>query len=182
MCLECLNSDVVNNLQTHALSYTLPIWKVNETGQEAYEKGSKYGMIMQDAGFQFGFETIRVKFKPSAKDMQKAEESGTDLAQALLKQRRKEEKQSVSQPKNRESLIISWLLFSLEGCRVAQLSSLISFMISFFTWLYSSICIYISIEFDSFESRLRLRCKKTPLIMRQPCLGIFSFVSQVLSS
>ena len=54
---------------------------------------------MQDAGFQFAFDAIRVKFKPSAKDMQKAEECGTDLAQALQKRRRKEEKQSVSQPK-----------------------------------------------------------------------------------
>lgn len=33
-------------------------------------------MTLQDAGFQQGFEPIRVKFKPTAKDMQVAEESG----------------------------------------------------------------------------------------------------------
>ena len=56
-------------------------------------------IALQDAGFQFAFDAIRVKFKPSAADMQKAEECGTDLAQALLKKRRKDEKQSISQPK-----------------------------------------------------------------------------------
>ncbi len=40
---------------------------------------------MQDAGFQQAFGAIRVKFKPTAKDMQMAEESGTDLAQRVLK-------------------------------------------------------------------------------------------------
>lgn len=40
---------------------------------------------MQDAGFQQAFDAIRVKFKPTAKDMQVAEESGTDLAQTVLK-------------------------------------------------------------------------------------------------
>ena len=32
---------------------------------------------LQDAGFQQAFDPIRVKFKPTAKDMQIAEESGT---------------------------------------------------------------------------------------------------------
>ena len=36
-----------------------------------------YCWQLQDAGFQQAFEPIRVKFKPTAKDMQTAEESGT---------------------------------------------------------------------------------------------------------
>lgn len=43
------------------------------------------GGCVQDAGFQQAFGAIRVKFKPTAKDMQMAEESGTDLAQRVLK-------------------------------------------------------------------------------------------------
>lgn len=44
---------------------------------------------LRDAGFRFAFPAIRVKFRPTAADMQAAEESGTDLAQAVLKARRK---------------------------------------------------------------------------------------------
>lgn len=40
---------------------------------------------LQDAGYQFGFETIRVKFKPTDSDLQQAEEAGVDFAQALKK-------------------------------------------------------------------------------------------------
>ncbi|CAL8463910.1 g3445 [Coccomyxa elongata] len=40
---------------------------------------------LRDAGFQQAFGAIRVKFKPTARDMQVAEESGTDLAQRVLK-------------------------------------------------------------------------------------------------
>lgn len=53
----------------------------------------------QDAGFNFAFEAMRVKFKPTQSAMQKAEESGTDLAQALLKKLRQAEKQASSQAK-----------------------------------------------------------------------------------
>ena len=53
-------------------------------------------LLLQDAGFRFAFDKMRVKFKPTAKDMQQAEESGTDLAQALLKRMKKEEKQNTS--------------------------------------------------------------------------------------
>jgi flavin reductase (DIM6/NTAB) family NADH-FMN oxidoreductase RutF len=44
---------------------------------------------LRDAGFRFAFPAIRVKFRPTAADMQAAEESGTDLAQAVLKARKK---------------------------------------------------------------------------------------------
>jgi flavorubredoxin/flavin reductase (DIM6/NTAB) family NADH-FMN oxidoreductase RutF len=44
---------------------------------------------LRDAGFRFAFPPIRVKFRPTAADMQAAEESGTDLAQAVLKARKK---------------------------------------------------------------------------------------------
>jgi hypothetical protein len=54
---------------------------------------------VQDAGFQFGFDPIKVKFKPTAKDMQTAEESGTDLAQIVRKKIKKEEKQASMQQK-----------------------------------------------------------------------------------
>lgn len=40
---------------------------------------------LKDAGFQLGFETIRVKFKPDAATLQHCEEAGTDFAQALKK-------------------------------------------------------------------------------------------------
>jgi len=38
-----------------------------------------------DAGYQFGFETIRVKFKPNEVTLKYCEEAGTDFAQALKK-------------------------------------------------------------------------------------------------
>jgi flavorubredoxin/flavin reductase (DIM6/NTAB) family NADH-FMN oxidoreductase RutF len=39
----------------------------------------------RDAGYQFGFETIRVKFKPNEVTLKYCEEAGTDFAQALKK-------------------------------------------------------------------------------------------------
>ena len=39
----------------------------------------------RDAGYKFGFETIRVKFKPNEVTLQYCEEAGTDFAQALKK-------------------------------------------------------------------------------------------------
>lgn len=53
---------------------------------------------LQDAGFEFAFDPIKVKFKPSAKDMQVAEESGTDLAQLVRKKLKQKEKQASLQP------------------------------------------------------------------------------------
>jgi flavorubredoxin/flavin reductase (DIM6/NTAB) family NADH-FMN oxidoreductase RutF len=52
---------------------------------------------LKDAGFQFGFETIRAKFKPTAATLQCCEEAGTDFAQALKKaQKARQPRQKVS--------------------------------------------------------------------------------------
>jgi flavorubredoxin/flavin reductase (DIM6/NTAB) family NADH-FMN oxidoreductase RutF len=40
---------------------------------------------LQDAGYHFGFDTIRVKFKPNDTILQQCKEAGTDFAQALKK-------------------------------------------------------------------------------------------------
>jgi flavorubredoxin/flavin reductase (DIM6/NTAB) family NADH-FMN oxidoreductase RutF len=40
---------------------------------------------LKDAGYRFGFDTIRVKFKPNDLTLQTCEEAGTDFAQALKK-------------------------------------------------------------------------------------------------
>jgi flavorubredoxin/flavin reductase (DIM6/NTAB) family NADH-FMN oxidoreductase RutF len=40
---------------------------------------------LKDAGYKFGFEPIRVKFKPTAQTLKECEEVGTDFAQALKK-------------------------------------------------------------------------------------------------
>ncbi|KAM3091715.1 diflavin flavoprotein [Phormidesmis sp. 146-35] len=40
---------------------------------------------LQDAGYPFGFETIRVKFKPTDEVLQQCESAGTEFAQALKK-------------------------------------------------------------------------------------------------
>ncbi|MEH2170352.1 MAG: diflavin flavoprotein [Nostoc sp.] len=40
---------------------------------------------LKDAGYRFGFDTIRVKFKPDDATLQLCEEAGTDFAQALKK-------------------------------------------------------------------------------------------------
>lgn len=40
---------------------------------------------LKDAGYQFGFDTIRVKFKPNEVTLKYCEEAGTDFAQALKK-------------------------------------------------------------------------------------------------
>ena len=52
---------------------------------------------LQDSGFQQVFDPIKVKFKPTAKDMQVAEESGTDLAQAIQKKQKAAQKQTSKQ-------------------------------------------------------------------------------------
>ena len=43
---------------------------------------------LKDAGYRFGFDTIRVKFKPNDATLQLCEEAGTDFAQALKKARK----------------------------------------------------------------------------------------------
>ncbi len=40
---------------------------------------------LKDAGYRFGFDAIRVKFKPTDLTLQQCKEAGTDLAQALKK-------------------------------------------------------------------------------------------------
>lgn len=47
---------------------------------------------LTDAGFQTAFKPIRVQFRPDAKAMQLCEESGTDLAQNILKSKKKSQK------------------------------------------------------------------------------------------
>lgn len=69
-------------------------------------KGAKCKIMLQDAGFRLAFDSLKVKFKPTAKDMQQAEESGTDLAQGLLKQRKKQAKQTSSQAKSSAALFL----------------------------------------------------------------------------
>ena len=49
---------------------------------------------LQDAGFNMAFKPLRVKFKPSAKDVQTCEESGVDLAQAVHRVMRVQERQA----------------------------------------------------------------------------------------
>jgi flavorubredoxin/flavin reductase (DIM6/NTAB) family NADH-FMN oxidoreductase RutF len=43
---------------------------------------------LRDAGYQFGFEPIRVKFKPTDITLKTCEEAGTDFAQALKKSKK----------------------------------------------------------------------------------------------
>ena len=44
---------------------------------------------LKDAGYRFGFDTIRVKFKPNEVTLQTCEEAGTDFAQALKRATKK---------------------------------------------------------------------------------------------
>jgi flavorubredoxin/flavin reductase (DIM6/NTAB) family NADH-FMN oxidoreductase RutF len=43
---------------------------------------------LRDAGYRFGFETIRAKFKPTDLTLKTCEEAGTDFAQALMKEKK----------------------------------------------------------------------------------------------
>ena len=47
---------------------------------------------LKNAGFDFAFEPIRCKFKPTEETLQKCEESGTDLAQLVLKKSKQAKK------------------------------------------------------------------------------------------
>lgn len=52
---------------------------------------------LQDAGYRFGFDTIRIKFKPTDVSLQQCKEAGTDFAQALKKVKKmRTPRQSVS--------------------------------------------------------------------------------------
>ena len=46
---------------------------------------------LKDGGFSFGFDAVRCKFKPTEATLQVCEESGTDLAQAVKKVRKKKQ-------------------------------------------------------------------------------------------
>jgi len=51
---------------------------------------------LRDAGYRFGFDPIRVKFKPTDADLQICEEVGVDFAQALKRSRKAEARKVVS--------------------------------------------------------------------------------------
>ncbi len=51
---------------------------------------------LRDAGYSFGFEPIRVKFKPTDVILKFCEEAGTDFAQALKKAKRRRQPRSLS--------------------------------------------------------------------------------------
>ena len=53
---------------------------------------------LRDAGFQLGFETIRVKFKPDEVTLKQCEESGTDFAQTLKRLKRVRQSRQRIQP------------------------------------------------------------------------------------
>jgi flavorubredoxin/flavin reductase (DIM6/NTAB) family NADH-FMN oxidoreductase RutF len=53
---------------------------------------------LRDAGFQLGFETIRVKFKPDEVTLKQCEESGTDFAQTLKRLKRVRQSRQRLQP------------------------------------------------------------------------------------
>jgi hypothetical protein len=48
---------------------------------------------LSDAGFNMAFKPIRVQFRPDAKALQVCEESGTDLAQQILRTKKRSQKQ-----------------------------------------------------------------------------------------
>ncbi|MCM1983608.1 diflavin flavoprotein [Lyngbya confervoides] len=55
---------------------------------------------LRDAGFQFGFDTIRVKFKPDEVTLKHCEEAGTDFAQALKRLKKVRQYRQRSQPES----------------------------------------------------------------------------------
>ena len=58
---------------------------------------------LRDAGYKLGFDTIRVKFKPTDAILKLCEEAGTDFAQALKKTKKARESSSVSRRKSLET-------------------------------------------------------------------------------
>lgn len=55
---------------------------------------------LKDAGFQLGFETIRVKFKPDEVTLKQCEEAGTDFAQALKRLKKVRQSRQRVQPES----------------------------------------------------------------------------------
>lgn len=50
---------------------------------------------LRDGGYRTAFPAVRVKFRPTAADMQRAEESGTDLAQEVLRRAAAREREAM---------------------------------------------------------------------------------------
>ncbi|HBE18890.1 MAG TPA: flavin oxidoreductase [Cyanobacteria bacterium UBA11149] len=69
----------------------------------------------RDAGFQFGFDTIRVKFKPTDAILKLCEEAGTDFAQALrkVKKSRTARQSSITSQVDRTEQAVGRLIGSL---------------------------------------------------------------------
>jgi flavorubredoxin/flavin reductase (DIM6/NTAB) family NADH-FMN oxidoreductase RutF len=66
---------------------------------------------LQNGGYTFGFQPIRVKFKPTEATLQECEEAGTDFAQALKKQRKP--KQAIRQDATPIELAVGRIVGSL---------------------------------------------------------------------
>jgi len=58
---------------------------------------------LQDAGYSFGFEPIRIKFKPTDATLKFCEEAGTDFAQALKKAKKKRDAPRPASGQRRQS-------------------------------------------------------------------------------
>ncbi|MEM9219196.1 MAG: diflavin flavoprotein [Cyanobacteria bacterium P01_F01_bin.150] len=54
------------------------------------------GNKLKDAGYSFGFDPIRVKFKPTEQALKSCEEAGTDFAQALKKTKKRRKPRQIS--------------------------------------------------------------------------------------
>jgi len=67
---------------------------------------------LQDAGYSFGFEPIRIKFKPTDATLQFCEETGTDFAQALKKAKKIRDRRQ-SQPASSLEQAVGRLIGSL---------------------------------------------------------------------
>jgi flavorubredoxin/flavin reductase (DIM6/NTAB) family NADH-FMN oxidoreductase RutF len=71
---------------------------------------------LRDAGFRFGFEPIRVQFKPTDLTLKACEEAGTDLGQLLVRQKKRSERQAAKLSDSegeRTALAVGRLLGSL---------------------------------------------------------------------
>eukprot|EP01026_Neomeris_dumetosa_P077430 TRINITY_DN8355_c0_g2_i4.p2 TRINITY_DN8355_c0_g2~~TRINITY_DN8355_c0_g2_i4.p2 ORF type:complete len:520 (-),score=92.23 TRINITY_DN8355_c0_g2_i4:240-1769(-) len=62
---------------------------------------------LKDSGYQFAFPSIRVKFRPTAGDLQLCEESGVDLAQKIKKTRLQEKKAQAKDSLQQEKVLAS---------------------------------------------------------------------------
>ncbi|AKG22528.1 diflavin flavoprotein [Calothrix sp. 336/3] len=72
---------------------------------------------LKDAGYRFGFDTIRVKFKPDDTVLQLCEEAGTDFAQAL---KRTKKVRTASQPASSVEQAVGRIIGSLSVVTAKQ--------------------------------------------------------------